>query len=184
MRREAEEGRESLAHELVRRDPTTKVDLKNPVRVRRALEKLTGSQEKISVTIPKFRKLKIRTNPDPDELKVSIAKRAKMMFERGWEQEVRNLLSQGVPETSPGFRVIGYQSVARYVCGEIDRSVAEADIVLRTLQYAKRQRTWMRSELNLVALPQTQCNDGDKAAALSSAMQLVKSLGDTEKQNG
>lgn len=184
MRRESECGLENLSNELLSLVPTTKVDLKNPVRVRRALERELSGTQRIAFRLPPFEKLKVAPDPDLGELEEGLKARVSAMWEAGWPEEVTNLVSQGVPITSPGFRAIGYQCLAGYIRGESDRESTEAEIVMKTRQYAKRQRTWLRSEPELHMLPRVRLNDEGQTKALLSAVRLIIRRGDKKETNG
>jgi tRNA dimethylallyltransferase len=146
--RERTEGLESLARELTERAPETaqQTDLQNPVRVRRALEKLADPRPPIEFHLPPMAKHKFVLEPDPHDLDSNIIKRTNAMFAAGWPEEVRELLSQGVRKTAPAFRAIGYQSIVDLIQGRLGEEEAKTRIALETRQYAKRQRTWLRSE--------------------------------------
>lgn len=80
------------------------------------------------------------------DLSSKIAMRAAAMFESGWPEEVRQLIDS-VPADAPAWNATGYQIIRQYVQGEIDRNAALERIVIETRQYAKRQRTWFRHQL-------------------------------------
>jgi tRNA dimethylallyltransferase len=73
-----------------------------------------------------------------------IASRAALMFDGGWPDEV---LTATVPDDAPAWNATGYTVVRQYVRGEIDRTTALDRVVIETRQYAKRQRTWFRHQL-------------------------------------
>lgn len=152
MNQEESLGLDSLVVRLKSLDPNTKVDLRNGVRVRRAIEKLENTKENIKIRLPDYKKTKLILKIDPSYLDIRLKERVTMMFDNGWPKEVENLLGTGVPVSAPGFRAIGYQSVAQYLRGELSRLETEETIYLRTRQYAKRQRTWLRSEPNVVEI--------------------------------
>jgi tRNA dimethylallyltransferase len=80
---------------------------------------------------------------DPAELDRRIADRTTDMFDAGVVEEVRAALAEhGFSETAA--RMHGLQDVRALLDGEIDRGEAIRRMTLRTRQYAKRQRTWMR----------------------------------------
>jgi tRNA dimethylallyltransferase len=80
---------------------------------------------------------------DPAELDRRIAARTEAMFEAGVEDEVRTALAEHrFSETAA--RMHGLQDVQALLRGEIDRDESMRRMTLRTRQYAKRQRTWMR----------------------------------------
>ena len=126
-----------------------RTDLKNPLRVRRAHERLLSPPGE-PVVLPPFRVLKIGLTPELDALREAIAARVDRMFAAGWAEEVRGLLASGVPEEAPAFRAIGYRTVAATLRGELSEAEARARVTLETFRYAKRQRTWLRAEPRLV----------------------------------
>jgi tRNA dimethylallyltransferase len=78
----------------------------------------------------------------PDELRSRIAQRTRAMFERGVEEEVRRALGGELSSTAA--RIHGLQDVRALLAGDIDREEAIRRLDVRTRQYAKRQRVWMR----------------------------------------
>jgi tRNA dimethylallyltransferase len=146
--RERNEGLVALARELTETAPeiAQQTDLQNPVRVRRALEKLADPRPPIEFQLPPMAKHKFVLEPDPHDLDSNIIKRTNAMFAAGWPEEVRELLAQGVRKTAPAFRAIGYQSIVDLIQGRLGEEEAKTRIALETRQYAKRQRTWLRSE--------------------------------------
>lgn len=79
-------------------------------------------------------------------LATRIAARTTAMFDAGWPDEVRRLL-EIVPADAPAWRAAGYDVVRRHVSGELDRAEASERVIIETRQYAKRQRTWFRHQL-------------------------------------
>jgi tRNA dimethylallyltransferase len=77
-----------------------------------------------------------------DEVRRRIALRTRAMFERGVEREVQAALAS--PLSGTAARIHGLQDVTALLAGEIDRPEAIRRLELRTRQYAKRQRVWMR----------------------------------------
>jgi len=71
---------------------------------------------------------------------------------RGLIEEVASVLAEGHPPLAPGLDGIGIREAVEYLHGSRTReSVAEA-ITLSTRQYAKRQQTWFRHQLDGVVL--------------------------------
>jgi tRNA dimethylallyltransferase len=86
---------------------------------------------------------------DPGEIDRRIAARTEAMLAAGVEQEVRTALAEHrFSETAA--RMHGLQDVRALLDGEVDRAEAVRRMTLRTRQYAKRQRTWMRRLPGLV----------------------------------
>ena len=80
------------------------------------------------------------------ELQTRIASRVSAMFDAGWEDEVRRLMDV-VPEDAPAWNATGYGVTRALVRGAMDRETAVEQVVVETRQYAKRQRTWFRHQL-------------------------------------
>jgi tRNA dimethylallyltransferase len=140
--------------ELVARAPeiAAQIDLKNPVRVQRALERFLEPGTSLQWHLPPYRKVKLAVLPDAAETDARIAKRVEAMVHNGWVREVRDLRAKGYGPDAPGFRAIGYRTLSRFTDGEIGLEEATATTIAETRGYAKRQRTWLRSEPNLIEL--------------------------------
>ncbi len=152
MRREQEEGLGALVAELERLNSeiARRVDLKNPMRVRRALEKILGGDTGIMFVIPGFLKLKYGLEVDREAHRGILEDRLNVMIDRGWIEEVRKLNDLGISESSPAMRAIGYHTWTKYLSGATTFDEAKAEVLTLTVQYAKRQRTWMRKEPGLM----------------------------------
>ena len=82
-------------------------------------------------------------------LREQVEARVRGMVEQGWLEEVRRLLSAGVSPESHAFKSIGYREMAGVAGGVLSMEDAIARTVTRTLQFAKRQMTWFRSEAGI-----------------------------------
>jgi tRNA dimethylallyltransferase len=78
-----------------------------------------------------------------EELKHRIGRRVAAMFDAGLEEEVRTLRRAGYGPENPGLKAIGYREFFEME-GASPGQVADA-IELHTVQYAKRQMTFMRA---------------------------------------
>jgi len=77
-----------------------------------------------------------------------ILTRAEEMVRRGLIEEVAAVLADGVAAGAPGLDAIGPREAAEYLQGQRPReSVAEA-VATASRQYAKRQETWFRHQLD------------------------------------
>lgn len=155
---------ESLVEELLNVSPDLAgtLDLRNRVRVQRAIERIHSPKPSVPVHLPPFKKRKFGVIRDSEETFERIAKRTEAMMQTGWVQEVQTLMSHGYSIQDPGFRALGYGAIWKSLSGEIDLEEAQATTIAETRKYAKRQRTWLRSEPNLVIL--------DSGDALQDAM--------------
>ncbi|RYG86352.1 tRNA (adenosine(37)-N6)-dimethylallyltransferase MiaA [bacterium] len=137
-----------------------RTDLQNPVRVRRALERLAGPPPETFV-LPRFEIEKFALVPE--DSRERIERRVGAMFAAGWAEEVRELV-RDVPLDAPAFRAIGYRRIATALQGGESLQNVHEEVTLETIRYAKRQRTWTRSE------PRLQTWTGDGAGALQTLL--------------
>ena len=88
----------------------------------------------------------IALNPPRAELYARINSRTEQHFAAGLVEEVRRLLSEGVPPNSSALGAHGYRRVVEYLNGERDLESAIEQTKLDVRHYAKRQLTWFRQE--------------------------------------
>ena len=98
----------------------------------------------------------VGVDPGPDALRRRIEQRVAAMLAAGVVAEVAAALQAHGPLRYPP---LGYDQVRRHLAGELTLDAMAAEIVQKTAQYARRQRTWLRREAGIVRwLP------GDEAA--------------------
>jgi tRNA dimethylallyltransferase len=111
---------------------------------------LTGKRlsdlHKSSVSQSEYLGHYLLVDPGPS-LPARIAARSAAMFDSGWIDEVRQLRDL-VPADAPAWNASGYRTVREHVEGAVTREAAIEKSVIETRQYAKRQRTWFRNQLN------------------------------------
>ncbi len=74
-----------------------------------------------------------------------IARRLDLMFEQGFEREVRALYERGDLHTAlPAVRAVGYRQMWACFEGVYDLAMARQKALAATRQLAKRQLTWLR----------------------------------------
>jgi tRNA dimethylallyltransferase len=78
-----------------------------------------------------------------------IEHRTQQMLQQGWIDEVKALILK-YGKDLPLLQTLGYAEIQAYVCGAVSLDEAVAQIVLRTRQFAKRQRTWFRADPSIV----------------------------------
>ena len=100
----------------------------------------------------RYRALKFGLELERDVLAERLAARVDRFFDADLPGEVERLLASGVPESANAFKGIGYREMLRAKAEGSDPYGAREAIVVATRQYAKRQRTWFRSEPGLVWL--------------------------------
>jgi len=97
-----------------------------------------------------FRPIKIGLNPPRELLYARLNERALKMFEANrLLDEVRSLLSAGVPPQAKPFESLGYKQALQLVLGQITGQQAIESTQQETRRYAKRQQTWFRKEQNV-----------------------------------
>ncbi|MBR0212778.1 MAG: tRNA (adenosine(37)-N6)-dimethylallyltransferase MiaA [Alphaproteobacteria bacterium] len=122
---------------------------KDPQRVARALEVFleTGKTLAEWQKIPRQGALvkdafKILVLPEREVLLTRIAKRIPQMISGGAEEEAKNIIAKNFDET----RAIGAMQFCKILRGEASKEEAINDWIIKTNQYAKRQRTWFRGQ--------------------------------------
>jgi tRNA dimethylallyltransferase len=149
-----------LLHELSLSDPVTyqAIDRQNRRRVVRALEviRLTGkpySQQQANWQrgLPTGQPLSFGfglTRPTAD-LVLRIDARVEDMFRRGLVAETAGLLERGLVQNRTAMQALGYRQVVEHL--NAARSLLETIelVKTRTRQFAKRQMTWFRGQLDL-----------------------------------
>lgn len=129
-----------------------RLDWKNPVRVKRALERALAPEPSLKWCIPPYKRTKFAVIPSSDETERRVEQRVQRMMQNGWVDEVATLRDAGFDREAPGFRAIGYRSIWQYLDGELGMEDTLARITTDTRVYAKKQRTWLRAEPNLIPL--------------------------------
>ena len=171
------EGLEALSDELRRRAPgvASSIDLRNPRRVVRALERSDGAASLPSATPYPGRIALLGLSRPPGVLAARIAERARAMFERGGLlDEVRRLHAGGYgPDLRP-MTGHGYREASLHLAGEWSLDQAIEVTARRTRQYAKRQRTWFRREPRILWLA-AGGGPADAPAIVSDAERVVRS---------
>ncbi|MFZ4507202.1 MAG: tRNA (adenosine(37)-N6)-dimethylallyltransferase MiaA [Fimbriimonas sp.] len=154
------QGLDPLVQRLRDGDPVTasKVDLRNPARVKRAIERMECDHV-AGKSLPAFIRAKAATCLENSKQNEHIQHRVGKMVQNGWVDEVRRFRNAGYSADAPGFRAIGYRDIWQMLDGELEQDAAIASVVLETCRYAKRQRTWLRSEPNLTFL-RSETTDG------------------------
>lgn len=131
-----------------------RIDTQNPVRVQRAWEVLTATgrglaqwqDETPAPLVPLARCHPIVFDVNKDWLNARIAKRFDLMLEGGALEEARAVRPHYDPAL-PAHRAIGVPELMGYLDGALTLDEAREAAVIATRQYAKRQRTWMRSKM-------------------------------------
>ncbi len=108
--------------------------------------------------------------PDPLRHHQLIADRARAQFDSGLVDEAAALRARFDPGL-PAFSAIGYRESWAYLDGQLSRDAAIALDATRSIQFAKRQATWFRSERVVEWL--NPAEEGFLAAVLDRARALA-----------
>jgi tRNA dimethylallyltransferase len=167
-------GPEHLHAWLSKIDPQSgrKIAAADRHRVERALEVWITSGRPISswerAGADELPSIKLALDPDRQQLGAILDARVEAMFAVGLIDETRALLER-FPATARPFGTIGYKEAAGVVRGELSQAEAIAETRRRTRAYAKRQRTWLRSERNVHWLD---ASHGDRT--LAEALRIIE----------
>lgn len=154
---------EELLKELAEKDPETfeKIDRKNPRRVIRAVEVIRLTGRKFSEQRADWKKSPQSTVRSPRsnaviglaresaDLRSRIDERVDVMFARGLVEETRGLLEGGLAQNKTAMQALGYRQVVEHLRGEHSLPETIELVKIKTRQFAKRQMTWFRRQLNV-----------------------------------
>lgn len=141
---------DQLRERLTVLDPDPGVDLRNPVRMIRAIEVL-------QVAGPPLRRLRRRSPPPWQPVRIGLtaeldvvdrrlAERSRQQVERGLVAETRAALDSGVPETAPVLTGIGYAEALAHISGELTLDELPQAMAQANRRYARRQLRWWRRD--------------------------------------
>ncbi|WP_183846938.1 tRNA (adenosine(37)-N6)-dimethylallyltransferase MiaA [Rhizobium sp. BK379] len=153
-----QEGQDVLYADLAKADPAVARSL-NPQdgqRIVRALEVFEATGQSIAefqgqagpVIVDPETARKIVVLPDRAVLHQRINGRFEKMLEQGAEEEVKALLALDLPAEMPVMKAIGVSQIAAMLRGEMSRSEVIERGSAATRQYAKRQMTWFRNQMD------------------------------------
>jgi len=145
---------EWLQNEVERLDPEyyEKVDRKNPVRLKRALEIIYSTGKKYSEqrigkkTERPFNIIKVGLELPREALFARINNRVDAMMENGLMEEVKDLY---LHKKKPALNTVGYEELFDVIEDKISLPGAIELIKKNTRNYAKRQMTWFKKDDNV-----------------------------------
>lgn len=152
------EGAEVLHAELATADAEGAAGLnpKDGQRIVRALEVLEATGQSIDhfrrqagpLLIDPAKAQKLVVLPERKLLHQRIDQRFAEMMDQGAVEEVKALLSFDLPPEMPVMKAIGVSQIAAMLAGELTREGAIERASAATRQYAKRQMTWFRNQMD------------------------------------
>jgi tRNA dimethylallyltransferase len=155
----ATEGLPALVAELRILNPEGlgALDLNNPRRVTRALERCRASGRMLAELAAEFARLPApfagwqvrctRLDRTPADLDARIAARVTAMIQAGLVDEVRRLRAAGLESNPSAARAIGYRETLAMLDGQLTEAALATEIVKNTRALVKKQRTWFRTQL-------------------------------------
>ena len=133
------------------------LDVANPRRVGRALERCLASGRTLAELAEAFKRRPsafadwevelTRIERKPEELVRRIDARVAAMLKDGLVEEVRGLLARGLKENPSAARAIGYRETIEMLEGRLAENALAAEIAKNTRGLVKKQRTWFRTQL-------------------------------------
>ncbi len=153
------EGLPSLVNELKSLNPKGlgSLDINNPRRVTRALERCLATGKTLDQLALDFKKITppfadyalelTRLEQTPEALTKRIELRVALMLEAGLVEEVRHLLALGLRENASASKAIGYREVIAYLDGRLTLGSLANEIITNTKYLVKKQQTWFRTQL-------------------------------------
>lgn len=147
------QGLENLQQELAQIDPEALARSQgNPRRILRALEvfletgqTITQHNQQTQAIPPKYRPLWLGIDfSSRQELYDRIDLRVEQMIHQGLLEEIRDILSSGIPESATAMQAIGYKEFVDALAGRSTLESAIAQVQRSSRRYAKRQLTWFR----------------------------------------
>ena len=141
---------ESLRERLVALDPDSGVELRNPVRVIRAIEVLEAVG-------PPLQRLRTRDAPPWSFARIGLTaplevvdqrleRRSREQVARGLVAETQSALDAGVPEDAPVLTGIGYAEALAHIRGEVPLEDLPGVMAASNRRYARRQLRWWRRD--------------------------------------
>lgn len=154
------DGRAAVHARLRDVDPAAadRISPNDLVRMERALEAAAGGTPMSTLQAghgfeeTRYDALIVALDRPGPELAARIEERARRMFEAGFVEEVRSLVAR----YGPALRVlgaVGYKEVAWMLRENTSLSETMEAVARATRRYAKRQRTWFRSEAGVEWVP-------------------------------
>lgn len=127
-------------------------DRNNPHRLIRKIEIASAKKSGQSETLPPLVQPLSYVgfmHPSQEALQMAISQRIEGRVQAGALEEVKKLLDDGYTADSPGIRTLGYKDLMRYITGDISWNEAVEKWLVSEIQYAKRQKTFMKKDLRI-----------------------------------
>lgn len=113
---------------------------------------------------------------DKNELDTFIEQRTAHMLSNGWVSEAKELINTSWEPFILARKFIGYQELFDYIRGKITVLQAQMRIIVKTKQYAKRQRTYLQKLFADLGKQSSQLHIISANLTLSPASLYIKQL--------
>jgi len=143
-------GGKALHKRLEKLDPAAAAAIpeENVRRVVRALEVIEITGKPFTANLPRGESSRYPMAAqygltlNREKLTEIIDERVEKMWQAGFVQEVKNLISKGLRSGKTARAAIGYSQIVKFLDGEMSEAQAREDTKRATRQYARRQETW------------------------------------------
>lgn len=162
VREEAEVlGLDQMYKKLMALDPeySESISPNDSYRILRALIIIADSGQKVSELRKSFKAkefpfplVKLGLSPTQEQLLPRIAARTRSMLERGLLDEVRQMLKEGYQDWPP-LHSVGYRECGAFLRSEVEEGKLIPLIIEKTMQLAKKQKTWFKRDSQIQVLP-------------------------------
>lgn len=129
----------------------------NGRRIIRALEVIELSGRPFTATLPEYESvypvIQVGVQLPRPDLDQRIADRVERMWRLGLVEEVRRLEKAGLREGRTASRALGYAQVLHVLAGEWSDEKAQAETILATRRFVRRQESWFRRDPRVVWVP-------------------------------
>lgn len=139
-----------LRARLLALDPDPGIDLRNPVRLIRAIEILRSAGSPLrglrTRTPPPWKPVRIGLEAPRDVIDRRLEERSRRQVARGLVAETQAALDSGVPETAPVLTGIGYAEAVAHIHGAITLDDLPQVMARSNRRYARKQLRWWRRD--------------------------------------
>lgn len=152
----ARTGGEGMLRALRARDAASVAGLRasDPQRLKRAWavfaatgKSLAHWQRQAAPPVLQGRFLKLALWPDRAALTARIETRVEWMVRTGGLEEVAALRERGLDPSLPAMKAIGVPELMAHLAGQVSLAEATEHMAIQTRRYAKRQLTWIRTQM-------------------------------------
>ena len=149
-------GQEKFYKKLIKVDPIAKIKI-NPNDAQRSIRAFEVKRftklslykwfEKTNILFDKNDLIKILIDTQRKDLIKRIENRVDKMFKNGAIKEAKKFLKLKVNKSKSSYKVIGINEISSYLLKKQNLVSTKDQIAIKTRQYAKRQSTWARGQM-------------------------------------